>query len=62
MPLFMWGFGPQIILDKVLQLFSINDVLYSFEYPYVSKCKVVVKTLLWWEWDLGGRSTTPFFL
>lgn len=56
MPLFMWDFGPQIILDKVLQLFSTKYVLYSFEYPYVPNCKVVVKTSSWWEWDLGGRS------
>lgn len=62
MPLFMWDFGPQIILDEVLQLFSANDVLYSFEYPYVPKCKVLVKTLLRWEWDLGGRSANSFFL
>lgn len=35
----MWDLGPQIILDKVLQLFGTNDVLYSFEYPYVPKRK-----------------------
>lgn len=56
MPLFMWDFGPQTILDKVLQLFGTNDVLYSVEYPYGPKCKIVMKALLWWEWDLGGRS------
>lgn len=62
MPLFMGDFGPQIILDKVLQLFSTNDVLYSFEYPYVPNCKVVVKTSFWWEWDLGGRSANSSYL
>lgn len=62
MALSMWDFGPQIILNKVLQLFSTNDVLYSFEYPDVPKCKVVAKTLLQWEWDLGSRSANCFFL
>lgn len=65
MPLFMGDFGPQIILDKVLQLFSLLlqlFSLYSLEYPYVPNCKVVVKTSLWWEWDLGGRSANSFFL
>lgn len=35
--LFIWGFGPQIIWGKVLQLFSTNDVLYSSESPHVPK-------------------------